>query len=354
MVVHPTTAIEVRTNRKMRSGIALPTGTLAALALAGANVLWAGSAAASKAALDGMTPVLLASARVGIALVILRMILARRGHHVATGTVPALLGLTGVALFCACQNVGLLFADATTTALIGSATPVLTVGMAMLFLGERPGSARASGMAISLAGVAVVMMASPGGLAVSAATSSLLPLASASSFALYNVIGRRAFAGIDALPLVAGSTRYGLMFLLPVTILEMMRTSPKPVTLHDGLLLLYLGVGCSAVAFILCGYGLTHLDAGHGAVFGNLKPIVGVGVSMALLGEPLTVNQVLGGILVILGVGLTGRQAPGAGLRAPRASMPAARHAAPCHSGRGQGRCPIPARRVASEAGRQG
>lgn len=354
MVAHPARAIDVPANRTVRSGIGLPATTLPGLALAGANVLWAGSAAASKAALDGITPLLLASARVAIALLILRMILAWRGQEVATGRAPALLGLTGVALFCAFQNVGLLFADATTTALIGAATPVLTVGMAILFLGERPGFTRATGLAISLTGVAFVVMASPGGLALSAAASSLLPLASASSFALYNVIGRRAFAGTGALSLVAGSTRYGLMFLLPVTILEMMQTSPKPVTPHDGLLVLYLGAGCSALAFILCGYGLTHLEAGHGAVFGNLKPIVGVGLSMVLLGEPLSVNQVVGGLLVLFGVGLTGRKASGPGHRAPLAPIAEVRRAAPGRSGTRQGRRPTPARQGASEAGWQG
>jgi len=350
MVVHSTTAHGTCTNTELRSGVAVPAGTLAALALAGANVLWAGSAAASKAALDGMTPLLLASVRVAVALLILRMILARRGQGMAMGRTPALLGLTGVALFCACQNVGLLFADATTTALIGAATPVLTVGMAILLLGERPGTARAFGLAVSMAGVAVVMMASPGGLAISGAASSLLPLASASSFALYTVLGRRAFAATDALPLVAGSTRYGLMFLLPVAMLEMTRTSPKPLTLQDGMLALYLGAGCSAIAFILCGYGLTHLEAGHGAVLGNLKPIVGVALSMVLLGEPLTVNQVLGGLLVLLGVGLTSRQAAAPRER-PKAEV---QRGAPVRPGRRQGRCPTPAPSAASEAGWQG
>jgi drug/metabolite transporter (DMT)-like permease len=72
------------------------------------------------------------------------------------------------------------------------------------------------------------------------------------------------------------------------------------------LLLLYLGVGCSALAFVLCGYGLARLHAGQGAVFGNLKPLAGVMLAVLILGESLTPGHLAGGALVLLGVLLAG------------------------------------------------
>ena len=74
--------------------------------------------------------------------------------------------------------------------------------------------------------------------------------------------------------------------------------------MSDVLLLLYLGAGCSALAFVLCGYGLARLEATQGAICGNLKPLVGVGLAMGLLGESLTPGQLGGGLLVLIGVGL--------------------------------------------------
>jgi drug/metabolite transporter (DMT)-like permease len=135
--------------------------------------------------------------------------------------------------------------------------------------------------------------------------SGLLPLGSAVSFALYNVIGRMTFGSRSALGLVAGSTRYGLIFLLPATAIELGQTSIQPPGVTDVTLLLYLGLGCSAIAFMLCGYGLAHVEAGHGAVYGNLKPVVGVTLAVGMLGEPLGVSQVAGGALVLLGIGVT-------------------------------------------------
>lgn len=286
----------------------LPTQALALLALIGANVIWGGSAAASKAVLPMIPPLTMASARIGIALVVLIVLTRHRGEVIATGRVPMLLGLTGVALFCACQNLGLLFTDATTTALIGAAIPVLTIGLAVPMLGERLRGPRLAGLLISLGGVGVIMSIGAGSFAGIAAISSLLPLASAVSFALYSVLGRRAFTSAGAIGLVAGSTRYGLLFLLPWTMFELRTTSLERPDFDTVLLLLYLGVGCSALAFVLCGYGLSHLEAGHGAVCGNLKPVVGVVLAVALLGEGVTASQLVGGGLVLLGVGLTMRR----------------------------------------------
>lgn len=273
-------------------------------ALTGANVIWAGSAVASKATLDTLPPLVMSSLRVAIALLVLHVILVRGGTPIATGRAPAMLGLSGVALFCACQNLGLLFTDATTTALIGAATPVLTVMIALPFLGERLSGGRLAGLTLSLTGVGIIVLMGSGHLEGTAALASLLPLASATSFAAYNVLGRHAFNGGNALSLVAGSTRYGLLYLLPLMVIEMTRTDIAQVSVGDGLLLLYLGIGCSAVAFILCGYGLSHLGAGHSAIYGNLKPLAGVILAMMLLDEPLTLQQVVGGLLVVFGVGI--------------------------------------------------
>lgn len=136
--------------------------TLAILAVIGANAIWAGSAVASKAALTHVPPLTMASIRVTIALVVLRIVMARRHEHIATGTTPALLGLTGVALFCACQNLGLLFADATTTALLGGAIPVLTAGFAVPILRERLSRTRLAGLLGSLTGVSVIVLLGAG------------------------------------------------------------------------------------------------------------------------------------------------------------------------------------------------
>ena len=289
---------------RLRSVIVVRPHALAILALIAANMIWAGSAVASKAVLLHVPPLTMATLRVTIALVVLRLMLMRKHEQPASGGVPALLGLIGVALFCACQNLGLLFAEATTTALLAGAIPVLIAGFAVPILGERLSGPRLAGLLVALAGVSVIVLGTSGQAMAAAAIDNLLPLASAICFALYAVLGRWAFGQGRALAVVAGSTQYGLLCLLPVTLLELTSKGVGSLTMQDGVLLLYLGAGCSALAFLLCGYGLTRLEAGHGAIYGNIKPLVGVALAVVLLGEPLAITQIGGGLLVLVGVGL--------------------------------------------------
>jgi drug/metabolite transporter (DMT)-like permease len=284
--------------------LALEPRVLAILALFSANVIWAGSAVASKATLVHMQPLTMTTIRTAIAVVILGVLVHHRGGTIATGRVPALLGITGVGLFGACQNIGLLFADATTTALLGAATPVLTMALAVPILGERLSYLQITGVALACVGVSLIVLLGTGSLAGTAAIANVLPLASAICFAVYNVIGRGAFQRGDTLALVAGGAGYGLLFLLPFTFLELVYAGPGSVTLQDAGLLLYLGAGCSVAAFLLSGYGLSHMEAGHGGIYGNLKPVIGVFLAVTLLGEPLRFVQVAGGALVLLGIGI--------------------------------------------------
>jgi drug/metabolite transporter (DMT)-like permease len=275
---------------------------LAVLALIGANVIWGASAVATKTVLVHVPPLTLASLRVAIALAVLWPLVARHNGRPARGGGPALLGLTGVACFCLFQNVGLTYAGAATTALINGGIPVLTALLATMLLGERLRGRHLAGLLLAGGGVACLILRDSAATGDASALGSAFAIASAISFAAYAVLGRRTFAAANALAVVAGSTRYGLLFLLPGAAVELATVGLGPLTLPDVLLLIYLGAGCSALAFVLYGYGLARLEAGHGAIFGNLKPLVGVALAVALLGDSLTTGQFGGGALVFLGV----------------------------------------------------
>ena len=277
--------------------------TLALLALIAGALLWGASTVASKALLPAFPPLTLAALRFALALLVLRLFLARTGARPATGRFPFLLGLTGVFLVNLGQNLGLGFTSATAaTLIIEGGAPVLTALLGALVLGERLGGRRALGLLVALAGVATVVL--PGGEPTTLlAPGSLLPLGAALALAAYNLLGRRAFT-TGALPVVAGAARYGLLLLLPGAVRELSRQDLGPVTMADGLGLLYLGVGSSAVAFVLWGYGLARLDAGQVAAVGMLLPLSGVAAAARWLGEPLGVPQLIGAALVLLGIRL--------------------------------------------------
>ena len=202
--------------------------TLPLLALVGANVIRGASAVASKPVLAHVPPLTAACLRVAIALIVLLPLVARTGGRPARGGATALLGLTGVALFCLCQNVGLRSASAATTALLNGGIPILTAILAAQLLGERLGGRGVAGVLVSGGGVAAIVLLGPGATFGATTLGSLLPLAGAVSFAAFTVLGRRTFAVGHTLAIIAGSTRYGLLFLLPGAGLELVTGGLSP------------------------------------------------------------------------------------------------------------------------------
>jgi drug/metabolite transporter (DMT)-like permease len=83
------------------------------------------------------------------------------------------------------------------------------------------------------------------------------------------------------------------------------------------LLLLYIGVFCTAINFGLWFWALKYVTAARAAPLQYLSTPLSVGLAWYVLGEPLTVGLLIGTLLVLFGVFLTqagrGRPAPGRG-----------------------------------------
>ncbi len=282
---------------------ALPKRTLAILAAIGATMIWGSSAVATKAALTDLPPMTIAFMRVAIAYLVLRPLVARAGSRPAHGPLPAILGITGLAGFVLLRNLGLGAAPASHGSLIeGGTTPALAMVLGVMLLAERPSRRHLVGMLASLIGVSVaVLPGMEGGLDVSLVADGML-LAGTACFALYTVLNRRACVAGGSLTIVAGAMRYGLLALAPVAAAELLATgipSPTPTAVCA---LLYLGAGCSAGAYALWGYGLSHLPAGQMALFSNLQLVCGMALAAGMAGEVFIPLQLAGATLVLAGI----------------------------------------------------
>jgi drug/metabolite transporter (DMT)-like permease len=95
--------------------------------------------------------------------------------------------------------------------------------------------------------------------------------------------------------------------LLPLAAFEVAAEGMPQVNLQGWLGMAYLGAGASGIAFMLYSSALKHVDASEAGVYTNLIPIVGVVLGM-MLGEPLSVRAIIGGLVVLVGVWLTSRR----------------------------------------------
>ncbi|HEU5431183.1 MAG TPA: DMT family transporter [Thermomicrobiales bacterium] len=284
-----------------------PVGAL--LALVATTALWGTSFVATKAVLPAVPPITLATLRLAVALAALVPVTRRLGQTPDLGRGAALLGLTGIAFCFVCQNIGLRFASAATAALIlNGGIPVLTVLLAAVVLRERIADQRLVGTVLAFAGVGLLVLLPLGGFSGAPVPGALLGnallLTAAAAYAIYTLIGRRVFDIDAALRMTAGSMLYGALGLLPIAACELATTGMHWPDGRAVALILYLGLGCSALPFVLWGYALARLEAVQVAVISNLELLFGVAFAALLLGEPLSRSQLGGGGLILVGASL--------------------------------------------------
>ena len=84
-----------------------------------------------------------------------------------------------------------------------------------------------------------------------------------------------------------------------------------------------LAIAGTLLPFWLFAFGQAHVPAGIAGAFLNLEPLVGVGVGWVGFGEAVAANQLLGGVAVLAGIGLSAYNPREEGRR-PRSGRPRA------------------------------
>jgi drug/metabolite transporter (DMT)-like permease len=287
------------------------------LVLLVANLIYGTSYVATRLALDGVPPATLALLRLVVGGIILAA-LARRAPRAAPTPADrwrvAAMGVVGFAGAFALGHWGLALSTATNAALLIVAEPLTMLLLGPALLGERLSRREWLGAGGALLGALLVVVNGVPGVTeriVPHWRGDLLLVLSGTAYAAYSLLGRSVLTRQPALPVTARSMLWGLPALLPLTVLEG-ATGHRPAwTAATVAATLYLGVVITAFGYLAWNWALERTTAARAAIFLNLQPVVGAGLGMALLGEPVTSFTVAGGLLVVGGLLLTVRSGPG-------------------------------------------
>jgi drug/metabolite transporter (DMT)-like permease len=135
----------------------------------------------------------------------------------------------------------------------------------------------------------------------------VLSLAGSGVIALGTVLGRRIMPGNDPMAVTALGCAAAI---LPVLGLTLANGGLQPSFEADAqikALLIYVGVGCTAINFALWYYGLKHMSAAGASAFQYLIPPIGVALAAIFLGEPVTISLLLGTLCILVGLAATQR-----------------------------------------------
>ncbi len=280
-------------------------------------VIWGSTFVVTKGINDQVPPFTLAFVRVAIgALVLLACALirqARGGSHSRWSALPwgtmISMGLVGVVLYYAVFNYSLVYTSASQGALVQSCIPAMTALVAVVWLREHASVLRWTGIALSMVGVLIVFSGSDAQSGSASLLGNVLMFVSAVLWGVYTSMAKRV-ANYDAMQVTAGIIGAGAVLLLPLASFEIAAEGMPSVDLRGWLGMAYLGAGASGLGYMLYSSALKHVDASEAGVYTNLIPIVGV-ITGVMLGEPLSLRAIIGGIVVLVGVWMTSRQPVG-------------------------------------------
>jgi drug/metabolite transporter (DMT)-like permease len=280
-------------------------------------LFWGGTFIAGRIVAPAMPHMIAAAGRFAVACVLLVLL-----AYKLEGGLPRLtrrqllatfaLGLTGIFLYNLCFLAALSRMPAGRTALIVALNPIVVALALAMFFGERLGALKWSGIGIAFAGAAVII--TRGDLAgalhdisQSLGTGELLMFCAISGWAAYTIIGRQALKGLSPIAATTYASLWGLALLALGAAFEWPALDTRALSWQVLVSILYLGVCGTVVGFIWYYEGIKAIGPARTAVFNNLVPVFGITFGALLLGEPILISMVVGGLLVILGVSLTNR-----------------------------------------------
>jgi O-acetylserine/cysteine efflux transporter len=232
--------------------------------------------------------------------------------------------VVGVGLFLSALQFSLLFVSmdqglpAGLASVVVQLQPLFTIGLAVVFLGERPTRGQLLGSGIALAGIGVIASGRAEAVPLVAI---FLAIGASASWGAGNVIVRKAQAP-DPIALLVWSS---LVAIPPLVGLSLVLEGAPDVHLTG------TGVaGLVYVALLASGFGygawtwlLKHYEAAKVAPFTLLVPVTGIGSAWIALGEVPNATEAVGAAIVLAGLAVLTGVLTARPLRADLARRPA-------------------------------
>jgi drug/metabolite transporter (DMT)-like permease len=277
-------------------------------------LFWAGNAIVGRLAAGHIPPVTLSFLRWSIAFFIilpfawkhLKRDWSAIRSHLAT---MIALSVTGIGAFNTLQYWALEHTQALNTLLLQSAGPLFVAVWSLMLLGVRLTLAQAGGIALSLAGVLVILLHGD----LTALTSiqfnkgDIIFTVALAIFGFYSVLTLKR-PNMHGLSFVAFTFGCGSACLVPLWIWELFSRPVMQLDTANLLSLLYVAVFPSTLAYLCFNRGVQLIGANRAAPFFHVVPVFGAVMAIMFLGERPQLFHIVGFALVLTGVFIASRK----------------------------------------------
>lgn len=291
-------------------------GLLAGLTAA---AIWGGMYVVSKVVLEVIPPFALLTSRLVLGFLALWLVIIWQGR---SSNLPGhgfslnkkqfssafWVGLVGYGVSLGFQFVGIKLSTAANGSLVTSATPALVLPFAWLLLKEPITRRRLFAILVASLGVLAVIDPRKADWNSDLFLGNLSLLGAALTWALYSVLVRKVTnEGTHLLQATAIFLLGGLPITIPLGLWEISTQGMGEITLGIIGGILFLGIISTAIAMFLWNYAFAHLPAAAASLTFFAQPVVGSLLGWFFLGEEITTLFIIGGILIGLGILISGQ-----------------------------------------------
>jgi drug/metabolite transporter (DMT)-like permease len=217
------------------------------------------------------------------------------------------VGLVGVGMNNWFFTIGIGLTSASETALIYATPPLWGMLLGFMLGFERPRPRGIVGVLLALLGVFVVVYEGLGEGRTSL-TGDLLIVGGAACWGSYAVLALPLLRRYSPLVVAAYTMLFGGLAAVPLALPGFSGADWGAVDVRTWAAMAYATLLVAAFGFYAWQRGVSRVGANRVLVYQYLITVVGVTSGVVLLGEDLTFNKVLGGVIILLGVYLARRQ----------------------------------------------
>lgn len=200
------------------------------------------------------------------------------------------------------------YATATTISLIFATIPAFAAVTASLLGHERIGARHWLGIGVAAVGTTLVLQAGPGELDFTSLRGDVLALAAAAAWGIYSALVRPLLDRYSPNRISTVVVCAALPMLAVVSIPQMLTQDYGAVTLGGWAALVYSVFFSLVVTNVLWFGALQAGGAARATAVLPIQPFLGALFAFVLLGETVTLLQIAGGVIVVVGIWLTRRR----------------------------------------------
>ena len=230
------------------------------------------------------------------------VLLARRDMLAMAG-----LGAVGFSLYQVLWGTALTTTTAGDSALIIGASPAIIAVTAAVLGVDRFTWNKGAGACVALAGVALVVASGSGLSLDEVGIGDLLTLGAATCWALYVAIGTPIFSRVRPAASAAWGIAFGALWLAPFGVADIVRQPEAYLGALPLVAVLFSGLLAVALSQVLVMRAVPSLGPIRFANYQFMLPPLAVMLGAIVLGETIRAGQVVGGVVIVLGILLARR-----------------------------------------------